>query len=119
MPVSYSSHGGRHQVSVVHCPNICGSRLAHLSRDGPGSWALRDFITGQMIRSTPPPNAATSGHTLAQIEAEVVSSETPPFHSVENVADWATYLRLRTMATLALTPSTAPPNTAFGHWQPI
>ena len=51
---------------------------------------------------------------LAQIEAEVVWSEEPPFHAWEHVADWETYLRLRTMAVLNRPPATTPPNASFG-----
>jgi len=119
MPIHYDYHVGHHQVSVVYCPRILGNRLAHLSQDGPTSWALRDYITGQMIRNSTSPNAATSTHTLAQIEAEVIYSEPPPFHAVENVDDWATYLRLRTMTVLVPPVSSAPPNPQFGTWHPL
>jgi hypothetical protein len=50
--ITYSPHGGNHQVSVVYCPAILGNRLGHLSQDGPDSWALRDFLTNQMLRNT-------------------------------------------------------------------
>ncbi len=116
--VSYSPHGGPHGVAIVHCPNIFARRLAHLSRDGDSSWVLRDFVTGQLLRCAPPPNRSDSTHTLTQIEAEVTYSEAPPFHNVENVADWATYLKLRTSAVLG-EPSSAPPNPQFGAWCPI
>ena len=118
MPVNYSSHGGIHQVAVIHCPRICGDRLVHLSQDAPGSWAIRDYIAGQQLRCAPQPNPSFSTHTLAQIEAEVVWSETPPFHAWEHRADWTRYLRLRTMAVLS-TPSTNPPSASFGTWQPL
>lgn len=119
MPISYRNHGGQHQVAVVHCPNICGDRLVHLSQDGPGSWVIRDYISHQQLRRSPPPNASYSTHDLAQIEAEVVWSEAPPFHAWENTADWETYLRLRTMAVLNHPPATTPPNPHFGTWQPL
>jgi hypothetical protein len=118
MPVNYSSHGGIHQVVVIHCPRICGDRLVHLSQDAPGSWVIRDYIAGKQLRCAPPPNPSFSTHTLAQIEAEVVWSETPPFHAWEHRADWTMYLRLRTMAVLG-TPSTSPPSASFGTWQPL
>ena len=120
MPIHYSYHHGRHQVPVVYCPSILGNRLAHLSQDGPASWALRDFIIGQMIRNSPSPNLVSSTHSLAQIEAEVIYSEPPPFYAVENnVDDWAIYLRLRTMAVLVPPVSSEPPNPQFGNWRSI
>lgn len=119
MPISYNSHGGRHQVAVVHCPRICGDRLIHLSQDGPDSWVIRDYVAGRQLRRSPPPNASYSTFDLAQIEAEVVWSEVPPFHAWENSADWEPYLRLRTMAVLGCPPGTTPPNPHFGTWQPL
>lgn len=118
MPIHYNNHGGAHNVAVVHCPNVCGSRLVHLSQDGPGSWVIRDYISGQQLRRSPPPNPSFSTLDLALIEAEVVWSEEPPFHAWENRADWEPYLRLRTMVILG-TRGTTPPNPAFGTWQPL
>ncbi len=118
MPVQYRSHGGRHQVSVVCCPRILGNRLAHLSQDGPGSWALRDFITGRMIRNSPPPNRASSTRTLEEIEAEVTHSEPPPFYAVEFHQDWALYLRLRAMALFG-SCGAEPADPEFGTWEEI
>jgi hypothetical protein len=115
----YASHGGPHQVAVVYCPRILGNRLAHLSQDGPNSWAIRDFVTGKMLRNSPNANAATSRYTLAQIEAEVTWYEDPPFLSVKEVNDWRRYLELRTMAVLKTPPGTEPPNPRFGDWRPL
>ena len=119
MPVNYSPHGGSHEVALVHCPAICGARLVHLSQDAPDSWVLRDYIAGKQLRCATSPNPSSSTHTLLQIENEVVWSEGPPFYAWPNVADWTTYLRLRTMAVLGSTPSTSPPSAAFGNWQPL
>jgi hypothetical protein len=119
MPVQYTSHGGRHQVSVVCCPAILGNRLAHLSQDGPGSWALRDFITGRMIRNAPPPNRASSTRTLEEVEEQVTYSEGPPFYAVKHHRDWALYLRLRTMAVLGSCRAIERPNPQFGNWEEI
>ena len=55
----------------------------------------------------------------SQIEAQVVWSESPPFHAWENIPDWTTYLCLRTMAVLGSPPTTNPPNPQFGNWQPL
>ena len=115
----YSSHGGRHQVAVVHCPRILGNRLAHLSQDGPNSWVIRDFITGKMLRNSPSPNAATSRYTLAQIEAEVTYWEQPIFLSVRMVSEWKRHLEDRTRAVLRVPPGTTPPNPQFGYWIPL
>jgi hypothetical protein len=117
MPIDYRAHGGIHQVSIVCCPRILGNRLAHLSQDGPSSWALRDFITRRMIRNSPPPNRASSHHALAEIEAEVTYSEPPPFHAVEHLDDWALYLRLRTSAALGAFKKLQHPNPDFGNWE--
>ena len=119
MPVDcYRSHGGKHQVSVVHCPEILGKRLGHLSQDGPGSWALRDFITGRMIRNSPLPNHASSSCKLAQIEAAATYSELPPFYRVDHVRDWAHYLRWRTSAVLG-NCDYSDPNPNFGKWEQL
>jgi len=117
MTVDYRSHGGIHQVSVVWCPRILGNRLAHLSQDGPDSWALRDFITRRMIRNSPARNHASSNRTLFEIEAEVTQSEPPPFYPVERINDWALYLRLRTSALLGAFKDVGAPNPEFGDWQ--
>jgi hypothetical protein len=118
MPIAYAHHGDGHNVAVVHCPNICGDRLVHLSQDAPGSWVIRDYIAGQQLRRSPPPNPSYSTFDLAQIEAEVVWSEAPPFHAWENIRDWDAYLRLRTMVILGRL-GTTPPNPVFGTWQPL
>lgn len=112
-------NGGAHDVAVVHCPNICDNRLVHLSQDAPGSWVVRDYISGQQLRRSPPPNPTFSNLDLARIEAEVVWSEEPPFHAWENIADWEAYLRLRTMVILGHPGAPPPPNPAFGGWQPL
>lgn len=117
MSINYSSHGGRHQVAIVLCPRILGNRLAHLSQDGPDSWALRDFLSGQMIRNSPAPNHSTSSCTLAQIEAEVTYSELPLFLSLSRVSEWKSHLEERTLKVFGSPPSTEPPNPQFGYWR--
>lgn len=117
--ISYNPHGGIHEVAIVHCPGICGSRLIHLSKDGPISWVIRDYIAGRQLRCAPPPNPSYSSRTLPQIEAEVIWSEVPPLYAWGNTTDWATYLRLRTMAVLGAPPSVVSPNASFGDWQPL
>ena len=115
----YRHHGGSHRVAIVHCPEIFGNRLGHLSQDGnPDSWALRDFVTRQIIRNSPSSNHASSSHTLAQIEATVTYCEPPPFHSIEHVQDWELYLRLRSYAVLG-TLHCGDPNPAFGDWKDL
>lgn len=118
MPIEYANRGGA-SVSVVHCPRILPGRLVHLSQSGQSSWVLRDYLTGQMLRCAPPPNASYSKHTLADIEGEIAHSEWPPEHNLDHRKDWETYLRLRTMAVLRSTPATTPPNPAFGDWRPM
>lgn len=128
MPINYVPHTGIsrvydfHQVAVVYCPSILGNRLGHLSQDSSRCWVLRDFITGRMIRATDSPNgpASTSQRLLEEIEAEVLYSETPPYFSIENVNEWKTYLKLRSMAVLSRPlDEEAQPNPSFGDWQVI
>ena len=121
MPIHYKNHGDEHSVAVVHCPKICGDRLVHLSQDGPESWVIRDYISRQQLRRSPNPNSSFSVRNLADIEAEVVTSEEPPFHAWDNIDDWEAYLRLRTMVVLNLDrpPAMTLPNSAFGTWQPL
>ena len=115
---NYAWHGGNHMVSVVYCPNILGQRLAHLSQDGQLSWVLRDYITGRMLRCAPPPNQSDSGLPLTQIEARVERSELPPYYNAKNGEEWATYLRLRTLAVLRIhTIALDPPNSDYGNWR--
>jgi hypothetical protein len=115
----YSSHGGRHQVAIVHCPRIINGRLVHLSQDGPHSWAIRDFITGTMLRNSPNPNYATSSYTLAQIEAEVTYWEEPLFVPVSRISEWRRHLEERTRVVLRKPPSTKLPDPKYGYWRPL
>ena len=125
MQIDYTAHCGKHQVSIVYCPRILGNRLAHLSQDGPNSWALRDFITRRMIRNSPPPNRASSHRMLGDIEAEVTWFEPPPAYRVEHRDEWALYLRLRTSAEHVRFGISAVlealdlslPNPDFGDWE--
>ena len=120
MPVNYSPHGGKHRVAVVHCPEILGKRLGHLSTDGPSSWVLRDFITGQMIRNSPAPNHASSSWKLDQIEATVTYSESPPFRAYKRVQDWERYLRWRTSVVLGIRGvDYSAPNPKVGKWEQL
>ena len=120
MPIEYRSHVANHWVAVVHCPNICRGRLVHLSQDGPDSWVIRDYIMNQELRRSADPNNSDSGHQLAQIEDEVVRSESPPYVDCEQRNDWVTYLRLRTMAFVnngSRQPvDQSPSSEAFGTW---
>ena len=119
MPISYLNHGGKHQVAVVHCPTICGERLVHFSQDGQDSWVIRDYISHNQLRRSPPPNASYSTYDLAQIEILIVQSEEPPFHAWENIVDWEIYLRMRTILILNRNPTATLLNTSFGIWQPL
>ncbi|HEX9115315.1 MAG TPA: hypothetical protein VGA61_04550 [Anaerolineae bacterium] len=119
MKPHYASHGGSHLAAVVHCPRILGDRLAHLSQDGPNSWVLRDYLTGQMLRNSPDADIATSTCTLAQIEAEVTYSEEPLFHPADDIIRWKRYLGARTKEVLGRGPGADPPNPRFGRWRPL
>ena len=117
MLIKYRKHGGEHRVAIVHCPRICGKRLVHLSQDGPNSWIILDYIVGQQLRRSPPPNPSYSTHDLGIIEATVVWSEVPPYHPWDKKGDWEAYLRLRTKAVLGRTVDDTPPNSDFGLWR--
>ena len=116
----YRYHGGIHQVAIVCCPAICGKRLVHLSQDSCNSWALRDFVTGKMIRNSRCQPTQSSNRRLADIENEVKYCEPPPFYNIENVQDWTLYLRLRTMVVFSVREGSldySRPNPAFGTWR--
>lgn len=80
--VKYSIHGTA-QVSIIACPKILNNRLALLSTKGEYSWAIRDYITGVMLRS------GNSELTLSEIEAMVMYSEEPPYRSVDRKSEWS------------------------------
>lgn len=116
MPIAYENHGGIHHVTIAHMPAVCHDRLVHLSQDAQQSWVIRDYVTGQQLRRSPPPNPSSSTCDLAQIEAQIIWSESPPFHAWENHTDWEAYLRLRSLAVIGRLETT-PPVTAYGSWQ--
>jgi hypothetical protein len=128
MPVNqahYRHHGGGNNVIIVRCPNIAGNHLIHLSQAGQASWVLRDYISGEKLYRSPPPNPSVSQMSLAEIEADADFSEPAPYHAVEHANDWVPYLRLRTMAVFDLHSPPAPaaaarPNSFPGNnWQAL
>jgi hypothetical protein len=79
-----------------------------------GAWVIRDFIGSLRMDSD------SSALTVAQIETDANHDEHPPWHNVINVADWQTYLRLRTSAAFGVrNVSSAPPNSTSGIWEPL
>lgn len=79
--LNYAIHGTA-RVSVVACPKLLGSHLGLLSDKGEYSWALRDFITGVILRS------GDSELTLSGIKAMVTHSEEPAYRSVGRKNEW-------------------------------
>lgn len=118
MPIAYANHGGIHHVTIAQIPAVCGDRLVHLSQDSQQSWVIRDYVTDQQLRRSIPPNLSFSHFDLAQIEAQIILSELPPFHAWEQAYDWKAYLRLRSLAVLGRIDTT-PPRAAYGTWQTL
>jgi hypothetical protein len=56
---------------------------------------------------------------LAEMEAEVTYSEPSPFYAIENLQEWALYLRLRTMPVFGGCRIIGTPNPQFGNWEEI
>jgi hypothetical protein len=96
MPGEYWNHGGRHRVSIVYCPAIRRDRWLHLSQDGENSWVLRDYVARLFVRRRDEPGWPVTV-SLGQVEALVEEFEQPPFHAWENIRDWDTYLRMRSI----------------------
>jgi len=82
MTINYAAHGTA-RVAVVSCPKLTGNRMVLLSTKGEYSWAIRDYISGLMLRS------GESELTLSEIEAEISYSEKPTYRSVNRKAEWA------------------------------
>ena len=121
MPVTpdhYDHRGKGNYAVVVCCPTIVApDRLVYFDYNRQsGGWAIRDFITGLWL------NDRHSRLTIADIEADSVHSEFPPWANVETESrDWLTYLRLRTTAYLGRGREIPinPPNAQSGTWQPL
>src|SRR6185503_11819360 len=83
--LKYSAHGTA-RVSIVEIPKYFGTRLVYLSWKSEYSWAIRDFITGEILRS------GDSPLTFSEIEAEIGESEKPIYRSVDRESEWTTEL---------------------------
>src|SRR5262249_3970472 len=79
--LNYVIHGTA-RVSDVACPKLLGNHLGLLSDKGEYSWALRDFITGVILRS------GDSELTLSEIKLMVTHSEEPAYRSVGRKNEW-------------------------------
>src|SRR5689334_4291193 len=110
-PVQYAVHGTA-RVAIVACPTICGNRLAYLSHKGDFSWAIRDFITGRILRS------GKSDLTLHDIEAQVTYSERPVYRSVERKSEWTRELVNSSQREFGNSyDGVTPPSNNAGHWR--
>jgi hypothetical protein len=85
MPLNDSPRGTA-RVSIVAMPKYFGNRLVYLSWKGEYSWAVRDFITGVILRS------GDSLLKLSDLEALVTYSERPVYRSVGREAEWTAEL---------------------------
>lgn len=107
----YATHGTA-RVAIIDCPNMLGRRLGHFTTKGEYSWALRDFITGMMLRS------GFSHLTLSQIEALVASSQFPIYRSVQRKEEWTAELEQLSRIHFGNKYDAAtPPNSQYGSWK--
>jgi len=109
--IQYAVHGTA-RVAIVACPAICGNRLAYLSQKGDCSWAIRDFITGRILRS------GKSEMTLTDIEALVTYSEKPAYRSVERKNEWRRELVSSSQREFGSSyDEQTPPSDSAGNWR--
>jgi hypothetical protein len=109
--INYTIHGTA-RVAIIACPKILGKRLGYLSTKGEYSWAIRDFITGVILRS------GDSELTLSEIEAMVTDSKEPAYRSVGRVKEWKQ--ELEDYSKDVFGPQydpTAPPDPNAGRWK--
>lgn len=109
--MNYTSHGVA-KVAIVSSPELFGKRLGHLATKGEYSWALRDFITGRILRS------GDSSLTLSEIEALVTGSQFAAYRAVQRANEWALELETLSRAQFGqeYDPKT-PPNGRHGTWK--
>jgi hypothetical protein len=111
--MNYTAHGTA-RVSIVAAPELFGKRLGHLATKGEYSWALRDFITGKILRS------GDSALTLSDIEAMVVDSWYPKYRAVQRSREWATELEQLSIAHFGdAYDAKTPPNAVSGTWRTL
>jgi hypothetical protein len=112
-PISYAVHGTA-RVAIIAIPEICGNRLVYLSQKGEYSWAIRDFITGRILRS------GDSELTLSEIEALVRYSEKPVYRSVDRRKEWTAELVASSEREFGPKYDDAkPPSTNAGKWKAL
>lgn len=111
--MNYASHGTA-RVSIVACTELLGHRLGHLATKSEFSWALRDFITNRILRSTQSPL------TLSEIEALVEQSRYPTYRAVQRSGEWAKELERLSQAHFGQDyDAQTPPNAKYGPWKAI
>ena len=111
--MNYVSHGVA-KVAIVSSPELFGKRLGHLATKGEYSWALRDFITGRILRS------GDSPLTLSQIEAFVTGSQFATYRAVQRATEWAEELELLSRAQFGQEyDANTPPNGRHGAWKKL
>lgn len=93
-----------HPNRVYHYSKTTGQEL---------SWALRDYLTGQKVRSGDGPS-----FTASQIEALVAYAEQPAYKSVKLITSWKTDCQNASknhFGAAHVDLTTANPQT-LGHW---
>jgi hypothetical protein len=118
MNIDYTNHGP-YGVTIIEAPKIFGNRLGCLSmrpdgrRPGQDSWALRDFITGVMLK------CEDSRQSLADIEAEVIDcGGHPEYRAVTKKREWAKDLEDRSKRKFGSKyDAVTPPSNSWGKWR--
>jgi hypothetical protein len=111
MTLQYVTHGTT-RVSIVAIPKYFGNRLVYLSWKGEFSWAIRDFITGAILRS------GDSLLKFSDIEALITYSERPVYRSVDRKAEWTAELVASSQREFgAKYDGNTPPADQAGKWK--
>jgi hypothetical protein len=109
--LQYATHGTA-RVSIVAIPKCFGNRLVYLSWKGEFSWAIRDFITGLILRS------GDSPLTFSEISQLVTYSEKPVYRSVGRSIEWTTELVASSQREFgAKYDGITPPSIDTGKWK--
>jgi len=94
---NYNRRGNDNSGIVLRCRKIAGNHLVYFDRNSAGGWAIYDFMSGFVLRST------FSRLTIEEIENDADHDEFPPWANVErDRREWEVYLRLRTTAVFRL-----------------
>ena len=98
-------------MSIVEIPKYFGARLVYLSWKGEYSWAIRDFIAGEILRS------GHSSLTFSDIEAEIGESEKPVYRSVDREKEWTAELDESSKRMFGTKYDKEKPSSMPGKWK--